>query len=261
MHLPRLPCSALVIVGMTLGTGVVKAEEFRFHGLGTNTTIEVDFLVKIVIDTSQPPTISGQFDATGFPGGAVICGKGPLDGTMQGDTVTFTVVDQDDDPGCGSGGQVITVTATLSDEGAVLAGAYSLSTGGGGVLDARLADGWFGEGNNLTYTRPWSATAWISERPDGVITGELDATEYSGLPICSRGLLVGTRIAEAIDFAFVSNDPDPGCGFEYGWHNAFTGALEANGTKASGTYVGEGQHGVWAIARERLFENDFENAD
>jgi hypothetical protein len=234
-----------------------------YYGSGTNTTLGIGFIVKITLNTSTGPTITGQFDATGFPDEAIICGKGNYTGTITGNTISFSFTDDDDDPGCGGGGATITVNTSLSASGDMLSGTYSSNTGQQGSLVAHRAERWFGEGFNDPFSAPWRAEVLLANVSPTVIAGELDATQPpGGSTVCGRGIFVGTRIDSELEFSFTSNDPDPGCGFDFGDVNTFSGEVSSDGMSMSGSYViDNGQDGTWSVRSESIFRDGFESGN
>lgn len=252
-----------VVIACWMPVAPLSAAPLRhYHGTGENVTLNVDFILMITLDVSAAPTISGEFDATGLPGGTVICGKGSYTGTLTGNAISFSFFSSDDDPGCG-GGTTISVNATLSASGQALTGTYTTGTGHQGTLDTRLADRWTGTGFNDPFSAPWLAEVYLAYLSPSIIAGSLDATEAPGdQTICGRGIFVGTRTGSTVDFEFTSNDPDPGCGFDFGAVNTFTGEVSPDGIQMTGSYlIDNGQDGTWSVTKEGIFADGFESAN
>jgi hypothetical protein len=242
---------------------VLNGQVRSYYGRGTSTTLGVGFAVKITLDTSAAPAIAGQFDATGLPGETVICGRGNYTGTIVGNAISFSFLDGDNDPGCGGGGATFIVNASMSASGDILNGTYSSNTGQQGSLTVHRAERWSGLGFNDPFSAPWRAELLLANVSATVIAGELDATQPpGGATICGRGIFVGTRTGSEVEFKFTSNDPDPGCGFDFGDIDTFNGEVSSNGMSMSGSYViDNGQDGLWAVTRESIFRDGFESGN
>ncbi len=77
---------------------------------------------------------------------------------------------------------------------------------------------------------------------------------YSNQPgqsaLCGAGEFTGVRRPNnTIQFSFISRDPDPGCGFDYGLKFIMNAALATDLSSMSGTYQVGGQSGVFYVTR------------
>lgn len=115
----------------------------NYFGAGTNTTFNVKFTVEINMTINSDNTVSGYLDATGLPGGSTICGAGDFSGNKEGSNIEFTFVSQDTDTGCGfDHGNLNTFNVTISPNGEILSGGYTIDNGQAGVIRAISQSSW-----------------------------------------------------------------------------------------------------------------------
>lgn len=237
---------------------VISSEIKHFYGIGTNAN-NISFILKITLNDSNLPVITGKFDATGFPESDIICGKGNYNGTLNNQSVSFSLINEDDDPGCGVGGQLLSINAELSEFSDILEGSYEINNGEQVTFKTYLAEKWIGNGINDTFSIPWEATLYMTDIPDNKIAGEFNATEGENTRIiCGSGIFIGTRNLDDIDFSFTSNDPDFGCGFDRGLIFTFTGITTQEIAISGDYFINNQQNGRWDVILDPIFSNNFE---
>lgn len=96
---------------------------------------------------------------------------------------------------------------------------------------------------NLGGTLDLTMTYWAGDS----LSGTANFTEYpGGAALCAAGEFTGHRIADSVSVSFVSQDPDPGCGFDHGVLIGLTGQLLSGLDSMSGSYTyGSVQAGIY----------------
>ena len=243
-----------------------NAEQLFFYGTGVDDSSSENFVVKLRLDEPlSAGSYSGFFNASGTLGGGSFCAKGAFQGQSNGQSLVFSFEDEDDDPGCRSSEDIIAIRAFRTADGERVIGTYSSETSvsmRSGEIRLYRADLWLGAGYNDTFDKAWDNTMRLAFLPGQRIAGELDATRNQSGTICGRGLFLGSISGGNVDFRFDSNDPDPGCGFDFGLEFLFVGELSAGATFLAGDYfIDNGQLGFWDAQNTSVFRNGFESGD
>ncbi|HMQ76548.1 MAG TPA: hypothetical protein PKE21_11180 [Flavobacteriales bacterium] len=96
---------------------------------------------------------------------------------------------------------------------------------------------------NLGGTLDLTMTVW----PGDSLSGTANFTEYpGGAPLCAAGEFTGHLLADSVFVSFVSQDLDPGCGFDHGVLIGLAGRLVNGLDSVSGSYsYGTVQAGIY----------------
>jgi len=101
---------------------------------------------------------------------------------------------------------------------------------------------------NTTYNSQGNVVIRLNIGMDNTLSGY---TNFSGIPggplLCGAGDITGSKQGNAIEFSFKSRDPDPGCGFDWGFHFTLTGTLSEDGRVFEGNYYAGGQQGFFRV--------------
>ena len=95
--------------------------------------------------------------------------------------------------------------------------------------------------------------------PQNRISGYINFTNYPGVTtLCGAGNFTGIRQGRTLRFNFVSNDPDPGCGFDRGLKIVVSATLSPdNSTLENGSYqVNNRQAGVFTASSSTPAQDD-----
>ena len=104
---------------------------------------------------------------------------------------------------------------------------------------------------NTTYKLSGNAVIKVVFEPQNRISGYINFTNYPGMSnLCGAGNFTGMRQGRTLQFNFVSNDPDPGCGFDRGLNFTVSATLsQDNKTIEGGSYqINNMQAGVFQPA-------------
>ena len=75
----------------------------------------------------------------------------------------------------------------------------------------------------------------ITYKSNNEVSGYFNATNYSGQKtLCGAGSFTGFRQNQTVKFSFISNDPEPDCGFDRGWIFTVNATLSPNDTTLEG---------------------------
>ncbi|MCY6492052.1 HEAT repeat domain-containing protein [Leptolyngbya sp. GGD] len=95
-----------------------------------------------------------------------------------------------------------------------------------------------GSFTNATHNLSGKVLINLSFGSDDQVSGYINFTNYpNARALCGAGKLTGRRQGKTLQFRFVSDDPDPGCGFDRGW--IFTGSATLSSDRTAlenGTY-------------------------
>jgi hypothetical protein len=85
------------------------------------------------------------------------------------------------------------------------------------------------------------------------VSGYINFSNIPGQPVqCSAGQFVGIkRSDQSMQIGFISSDPDPGCGYDKGWHMSIDAKLSADATKIDGAFEVVGQRGRFTAMRTK----------
>lgn len=118
-------------------------------------------------------------------------------------------------------------------------------------------------GQRIRYTGPFTNTS-VNLSGDVVIelvleennriSGYINFTNYPDVPsLCGAGDFTGYRQGRDLQFSFVSNDPEPDCGFDRGWFFTVTATLSENyQTLENGAYQIDDSGGVFRAVANNL---------
>jgi hypothetical protein len=100
---------------------------------------------------------------------------------------------------------------------------------------------------NTTYALSGKVTIDIVFEPQNRISGYINFTNDPGKQtLCGAGNFTGTRQDRTLLLSFVSNDPDPGCGFDRGWKFTASAVLSPDSKSLeSGTYQVNRARGIF----------------
>lgn len=212
----------------------------------------------------QQSSVAGYMNFTNLPGQVTLCGAGNLSGSKSSDQITGSFVSNDPDPGCGfDHGSIFNITATVDSDLTHYWGDYRPRNSGGsnitefpGVFEtwttAHIPQRIAFEGT-FTNTTVNSGGRVILQIALGTntVSGFMNYTNASGqAALCGAGEFTGVRRTDdTIQFSFVSRDPDPGCGFDYGLKFVMEATFAPNTIGISGTYRAGAQGGVFAVTR------------
>ena len=104
---------------------------------------------------------------------------------------------------------------------------------------------------NTIYKLSGNAVIKVVFEPQNRISGYINFTNYPGVStLCGAGNFTGMRQGRTLQFNFVSNDPDPGCGFDRGLNFTVSATLsQDNNTIEGGSYqINNMQAGVFQPA-------------
>ncbi len=109
-----------------------------------------------------------------------------------------------------------------------------------------------GSFTNTTYNLDGVVTIDMTLGTDNTVYGYINFTNNPGVqPLCGAGNFTGEREGGFVEFSFISDDPDPGCGFDKGLEFTIIAVLWNNETILSGNYfVSSGQAGVFFALSE-----------
>ena len=203
----------------------------------------------VIVDISiGSNVVSGYINFTNNPGVGSLCGAGNFSGTRTGDTIQFSFISSDSDPGCTwDDGLVFNVSGILSGN-QIVNGAYTVSNGNQGIFSAiqtNLYTGRFTTWGNATG----SVSIYLASGTNSV-AGFVNFTNDPGAGVlCGAGSFVGTRNIDSIQFSFLSNDPDTGCTFDDGLVFNISGTMSGNQLNASYAIPSINEGGsLWANA-------------
>lgn len=191
-------------------------------------------------------TVSGYMNFSNGPDTGALCGAGSFTGTRSGNMIQFSFSSDDSDPGCGfERGWVFYITATLSADQQTISGNYSVQ-GQGGTFSVSRAVLYTGNFTNSSTSTGGLVTINLYTGVN-TVSGYMNFTNTPGTgALCGAGPFAGTRNGNTLQFSFVSNDPDQGCGFDDGLAFDISGTL--SGDQISGTYYvrNNGQSGTFS---------------
>lgn len=107
---------------------------------------------------------------------------------------------------------------------------------------------YIGPFTNTTYNLSGNVVIEVVFESNNRISGYINFTNYPGVrTLCGAGNFTGTRQGRTLQFNFVSNDPEPDCGFDRGWNFTVSATLsQDNSVLQNGRYqVGGGGAGVF----------------
>jgi hypothetical protein len=71
---------------------------------------------------------------------------------------------------------------------------------------------------NTTYNLSGDVTIEVVFEAEHRVSGYINFTNYPGVrTLCGAGNFIGIRQGRNLQFKFISNDPEPDCGFDRGW--------------------------------------------
>ena len=205
----------------------------KYAGQFTNQSLNTSGSVVLNINIASS-AVSGYINFTNNPGGGPLCGAGNFNGTRSGDTIQFSFTSSDSDPGCTwANGLVINVSGVLSGN-QIVNGIYTVSDGEKGVFSATQTTPYTGRFTTLK-NRVGSVSIDLASSAT-MVAGFINFTNDPGTAaLCGAGSFVGTRNVNAIQFSFLSNDPDAGCTFDKGLVFNINGTVSGN--QLSGSYA------------------------
>ncbi len=221
----------------------------RFSGPFQNTSLGIGGTVIIDMKIS-PTTVSGYINFTNDPDVGTLCGAGSFSGTRTGDNFQFTFTSNDSDPGCSIVyGTKFNVSGTLL-KGDITNGKFShATTGQGGTFTAKRTVRY--TGTFSTNGNPGTVTIDLATNSSSLVTGYMNFTNKAGTPaLCGAGSFRGSvNSIGVMNYDFLSNDPDSGCGFDDGLEFTITATLSSGLSITNGSYiVSTGQKGTFTTA-------------
>ena len=205
----------------------------------------------VVIDmTTTATSVSGYINFTNDPDVGLLCGAGSFNGTRNGDDFEFSFTSNDPDPGCSVvNGTVFNVSGRFSNGEITDGQFYHPSSGQSGIFSAKQTVRYHGTFSTNGYDG--TVIIDIVQNSSNLVTGYMNFTNNPGVPsLCGAGSFRGSINSNGnMVYDFLSNDPDPGCGFDAGLEFAVSANLSGN-TISNGTYtvVDTGQSGVFSTA-------------
>jgi hypothetical protein len=215
----------------------------------------------------QPSTVSGFMNFTQRPEDSLIlCGAGNFSGTRNNNTVTGSLISHDDDPGCTyDDGGIATITGTVGLTDTLFYGEYTTKNASGSTFDPSKNRGVFdvwtashqpptlsyaGRFLNTTVNRGGRMSMEIAIGQQ-IVYGYVNATNDAGQsPLCGAGFFTGyTKLDGTREVSFISEDSDPGCGFDHGLRNILQIVFAPDQRTLTGTYTVGISGGTFTLTR------------
>jgi hypothetical protein len=133
---------------------------------------------------------------------------------------------------------------------------FSILLGKNSVMSASNSVRYAGPFTNTTYNLSGDVTIDLTINADDTVQGYINFTNYPYVStLCGAGNFDGKKQGSNIEFTFISNDPDPGCGFDKGLKFTVKSVLtEDDSILSNGEYfISNGQRGIFrAISEQRV---------
>lgn len=201
-----------VAVGQENAPEAISLSQVRYVGPFTNTTNGYGGSVLIDIDV-EPTAVSGFINFTNGPDvPGVLCGAGSFSGTRSGNTLSFSFVSNDPEPGCTPyNGITFNISGDIAAN-EIVNGSFSVpSLGQSGVFYAKQTIRSNGRFDNGSLTLDGDVYADLAYW-DNSIAGYINFTGDPEDPaLCGANSFTGTRNGTALTFSFLSSDYDAGC--------------------------------------------------
>lgn len=117
--------------------------------------------------------------------------------------------------------------------------------------EGEVTNSYIGPFTNTTFNRGGDVTIDMTIHPDNTVSGYINFTEYPSVtPLCGAGDFNGTKTGNLLEFTFISQDPDLGCGFDWGWEFIVIATISRNNSFIEGNYYVGSQEGVFRVEIE-----------
>jgi hypothetical protein len=215
----------------------------------------------------QPATVTGFMNFTQRPEDSlVLYGAGIFNGIRSTSTVTGSLISHDNDPGCTfDDGAIATITGTVALTDTVFYGEYTTKNANGSTFDPSKNGGvfevWIADYQPImrSYAGRFLNTMvnrggrMIMDLAIGqqIVYGYVNATNDAGQsPLCGAGFFTGYMKPDGtLEVSYVSEDNDPGCGFDHGLRNILQIAFAPDQRTLTGTYTVGLSGGTFTVTR------------
>jgi len=180
----------------------------------------------------------------------VLCGAGNLNGTKNDNRINATFISEDTDPGCGfDHNSIFTITGSAEPDTLHFWGDYSPKNANGSTINEGAGVFEFWQDGQKPESLSFSGTFLNTNVNQGgnvtldisvgtyTVSGYMNFTNLPGQgALCGAGYFTGVVYPDkTMQFSFISDDKDSGCGFDKG-DRFIIDAFLSEDLKISGTY-------------------------